>query len=157
MAGVAGVLPDLTPVAVEAGAAEGDPRPVYTWAGPRGKDLSIVRSYTPSDGGAPRLVARCRGGRNLCVWHTGTGALLRALPCPKPDSPIFTFLTYQRPLDGRPRVAAGSERGHLSIWDGDDFRLLQSIETHPAEEECHVCCLAVYEQPISGGTRLVTG
>jgi hypothetical protein len=35
MAGLAGIvgLGDLTPVAAEAGAAKGGPRPVYTWTG----------------------------------------------------------------------------------------------------------------------------
>jgi hypothetical protein len=54
MAGVVSTihLADLTPVAAEAGPAEGDPRPVYTWAGPSGSRLSLVSSYPPSDGGA---------------------------------------------------------------------------------------------------------
>jgi hypothetical protein len=52
MAGLVGTvtLGDLTPVAAEAKAAEGDPRPVYTWAGPSGSEMNIVRSYTLSDG-----------------------------------------------------------------------------------------------------------
>jgi hypothetical protein len=97
MAGLASTsgLRGLTPVAAEAGALEGDPRPVYTWAGPTGKGPSLVRSYPPSDGGlAPRLVARVSGGRYLCVWDTGSGARLRALPSPEPQHPFYTFLTY---------------------------------------------------------------
>jgi hypothetical protein len=74
--GTAG-LADLTPVkAAEARAAEGDPRPVYTWAGPPGTKMSLVRSYTPSHGGAPRLIAAANSRVSLGVWDTGTGAFL---------------------------------------------------------------------------------
>jgi hypothetical protein len=87
MAGLAGTprLPDLTPVDAEAGAAEGDPRPVNTWEAPSERELSLVQSYTPSDGEAPRLVATAAGGGPgafMCVWDTGTGAFLGALQGP---------------------------------------------------------------------------
>jgi hypothetical protein len=56
-------LSSITPVAAEAGAAEGDPRPVFTWEGPWQSVLGLVCSYLPSDeGSAPRLVA---GGGKL--------------------------------------------------------------------------------------------
>jgi WD40 repeat protein len=161
MAGLADTitLADLTPlVAAEAGAAlEGDPRPVYTWAGPSGRALSLVRSYTPSDGGAPRLVADVGGADAfLGVWDTGTGAFLGALQVPGPapcDSE--SCITYQRPSDGRPRVAAGSSRGRLCIWDGDDLQLLHTVQVNAKQRA--LTCLAVYEEPTSGRTRLVSG
>jgi hypothetical protein len=71
MAGLVDItdLPDLTPVAAEAGAAEGDPRPVYTWAGPPVEGRSIVRSYPPSDGGAPRLVVASGSDESIRTDH----------------------------------------------------------------------------------------
>jgi hypothetical protein len=80
MAGLLGSngLQDLTPVAAGAGAAEGTPRPVYTWTGRWGKDVSLVGSYPPPDGGAPRLVAIV-GGRGR--WRLGrVGRRHRRLP-----------------------------------------------------------------------------
>jgi WD40 repeat protein len=157
MAGLVGttVLADLTPVAAEAGAAEGDPRPVYKWTSPSADEDSMVRSYTPSDGGAPRLVvaADVGSGADLCVWDTGTGALVQSLQ--GPDRAVWSLLTYQRPSDGRPRVVASSDGGHLCIWDGDDMQLLHTITV--SEEGDPVLGLAVYEEPTSGRVRLVTG
>jgi hypothetical protein len=155
MAGLVGTvpLPDLTPVAAEAGTAEGDPRPLYSWAGPRGY-TPLIRFYTPSDGGAPRLVARVRGGGLLDVWHTGTGAWLGALQGPDPSHEFSILLTYQRASDGRPRVAAGMNGGHVCIWDGDDLHLLHSIRTIPNNHLMQ--WLVVYDEPISGRTRLVS-
>jgi hypothetical protein len=98
--------PDLTPVVAEAGAVEGDPRPVYTWAGPPGSALGLVGSYTPSGGGAPRLVAALGAGATLSVWDTGTGAFLGALQGPGGGHGCRSLVTYQRPSDDRPRVAA---------------------------------------------------
>jgi hypothetical protein len=158
MAGLVGTtaLPNLTPVAAEAGAAEGDPRPVYTWEGyadelTRPPEMGLICSYTPSDGGAPRLVALVGDGYTLGVWDTGTGAFLGAL---EPKS-FSCLVTYKRPSDGRPRVAAGSRGGDLCIWDGDDFRVLHAIQTNLLRSA--VSCLAVYEEPTSGRTRLITG
>jgi WD40 repeat protein len=157
MAGLVGIagLADLTPlVAAEAGAAEGDPRPVYTWTGPAGDEQAMMSSYLPSDGGAPRLVAAgIGGGATLCVWDTGTGALLRALQ--GPDHVVWSLVAYQRRSDGSPRIGAGSDEGHLSIWDGDDFQLVHTIRTD--REACRLHRLAVYEEPTSGMIRLVTG
>jgi WD40 repeat protein len=147
-------LADLTPVAAEAGAAEGDPRPVYTWAGPPGTEPR-TRSYPPSGGGAPRLVAEVgvsHTSRRLAVWDTGTGAFLGALPCP---AKVVSLVTYQRSSDGRPRIAAGSDKGHLTVWDGDDLALAHHIVVGANGQP--VRCLAVYGEPISGSTRLVTG
>jgi hypothetical protein len=159
MAGLVGTaaLADLTPlVAAEAGAAlEGDPRPVYTWAGPQGDMPSLVRSYLPSGGGEPRLVADLGAGDDLGVWDTGTGAFLGGLLAPQAAGMFTSLVTYQRASDGRPRVAAGADEGHFSVWDGDDFQLLHTI-TATAEGR-PVRCLAVYEEPTSGRTRLVTG
>jgi hypothetical protein len=157
MAGLVGTagLADLTPVAADAGAVEGDPRPVYTWAGPPGTQMNLVGSYLPSNGGAPRLVAAGGGaGAALGVWDTGTGALLGALEGPGGRG-CRCLLTYQRASDDRPRVATGSNRGHLCIWDGDDLQLLHAMDNSP--EAFPVRCLAVYEEPTSGSTRLVTG
>jgi WD40 repeat protein len=157
MAGLGGTvtLADLTPVAAEAGAAEGDPRPVYMWTSPSGDEQGLVRSYTPSGGGAPRLVvaAAVGGGATLCVWDTATGAFLGALQ--GPHHVVCSLITYQRASDGRPRVAADSREGPLCIWDGDDLKLLHTIRAHP--EGYRLDHLAVYEEPTSGRTRLVTG
>jgi hypothetical protein len=109
MAGLDGTagLPDLTPVAAEAGAVEGDPRPVYTWAGPPGGWASMAHAYTPSDGGlAPRLVAGSGAAHPLGVWDTGTDTLLRALQAPESDFRFMCVVTYRRSSDGRPRIAA---------------------------------------------------
>jgi WD40 repeat protein len=149
-------LGDLTPVAAEARATEGDPRPVYTWEGPPGTKKSMVRSYLPSDGGAPRLVAAGEGSDGaLCVWDTGTGALLEALQGPGPQRVCRCLVTYQRASDGRPKVAAGSDGGLVFIWDGDDLQVLHALMA--SADARLVTCLAVYEEPISGSTRLVTG
>jgi hypothetical protein len=148
-------LADLTPVAAEAGAAEGDPRPVYTWAGSSRYDtVGVVRSYPPSGGGAPRLVAGLGPSASLGVWDTGTGAFLGALQAPQAAGMFTSLVTYQRPSDGRPRVAAVSVRGHLSVWDGDDLQALHAIHTNLEVRDA--LCLSVYEEPISGSTRLVT-
>jgi WD40 repeat protein len=148
------VLPDLTPVAAEAGAAEGDPRPIYTWEGPLKARPVTVRSYTPSDGGAARLVAGLGAGATLCVWDTGTGAFLRAMQAPPGFESICSLVTYQWSSEGRPGIAAGSDGGRLCVWDGDDFHLLHAIHTNA--EGHYVRCLAVYEEPTSGSTRLVS-
>jgi WD40 repeat protein len=151
---MAGFPVDLTPGAAEAGWAEGDPRPVYTWAGPSGGEEGIVSSYTPSDGGAPRLIAEAGGtGGALSVWDTGTGAFLGALQ--GPDHVVWRLLTYQRGSDGRPRIAAGSHGGLLRIWNGDDLQLLHTIRAK--EEARPLDHLAVYEEPTSGRTRIGTG
>jgi WD40 repeat protein len=145
-------LGDLTPVAAKARAAEGDPRPVYTWAGPPGTKMSLVRSFNPSDGGAPRLVA---ADAFLCVWDTGTGAFLGALQGPDPRCVCRSLLAYQRASDGRPRVAAGSDGGTLFVWDGDDFQLLHALVA--SADARTLTCMAMYAEPISERTRLVTG
>jgi WD40 repeat protein len=147
-------MEDLTPVAPEAGAAEGDPRPVYTWAGHWGTELTLVRSFTPSDGDAPRLIATAGGGLNLCVWDTETGALLQALLGSRPGHESISLVTYRRLSDGRPRIAAGSNGGLLSIWDGDDLQAIHTIQADPDGNS--VVKLAVYEEPTSGSNRLVT-
>jgi hypothetical protein len=151
---MAGLVADLTPVAAGEGAAEGDPRPVYTWTGPSGSEMNMVRSYPPFDGGAPRLVVHMDDGACLGVWETGTGAFLGALQGPD-DSLVCSLVTYQRPSDPRFRVAAGSEGGYFCIWQGDDFRVLHVIQTN--QSGFAVRWLAVYEEPTSGRTRLVTG
>jgi hypothetical protein len=159
MAGLVGAagLADLTPVAAEAGAgaAEGDPRPVYTWMSPS-EGGGLVGSYLPSDGGAPRLVSVVGFGQSLCVWDTGTGALLQALQGPDPGRVCRSLATYQRPSDGRPRVAAGFDGGHLWIWDGDDFQLLRTARIK-SNGYYSAPRLAVYEELRSGRTRLVSG
>jgi WD40 repeat protein len=88
------------------------------------------------------------------VWDTGTGAFLRALRGPEHDDGFRCLVTYQQRSDGRPRVAAGSSGGHLCIWDGDDFQVLHIVQT---SDGISCGCLAVYEEPTRGRTRLVTG
>jgi WD40 repeat protein len=149
-------LSDLIPVAPEPGAGEGDPRPVYTCQVEGGLALGPLWSYPPSDGGAPRLVARANVGaaRCLSVWDSGSGTWLAALQAP-PSHSFESLVTYQRPSDGRPRVAAGSNKGQLCIFDGDGYKALRVTETSPDRRPIH--SLAVYEEPTSGRTRLVTG
>jgi hypothetical protein len=110
MAGLVGTaaLLDLTPVAAEAGAAEGDPRPIYTWEGPAGGEEGIVRSYPPSGGGAPRLVAVATelSGASLGVWDTATGAFLGALR--GHDHAVCSLVTY-----GARTGAPGSPRARV--------------------------------------------
>jgi hypothetical protein len=91
----------------------------------------------------------------LGVWDTGTGAFVHALQGPDRDRAVVSLLTYQGPSDGRPRVAASFRGGHLCIFDGDDFRLLQT--TRVGDDRRVTTCLAVYEEPTSGRARLVTG
>jgi hypothetical protein len=149
-------LEDLTPVPAEAGAAEGDPRLVYSWTGASRYDtFAVVRSYTPSDGGAPRLVALVGDNNVVGVWETGTGAFLGGLQGPNPDDIFPGLVTYRRPSDGRPRMAAVFVRGELRIWDGDDLQVLHTIHTNAEAQAMY--CLAVYDDPTSGRTRLVTG
>jgi hypothetical protein len=146
-------------VAAEPGAGEGDPELAYTWQGrPTNEPDLLLRSYTPSEGGSPRLVAYVGSGAPLGVWDTGTGAFLPALGGAQRREVgvrVTSLLTYQRPSDGRPIIAAGSERGQLTIVSGGDGRSLHAIPTSTEGEA--VICLAVYEEPTSGRTRLVTG
>jgi hypothetical protein len=162
MAGLADTirLADLVPVAAQAGKGGGDePHRVFRGHIPNCTAVSYLSSYTPSDGGAPRLVADINleacGTSLLGVWDTGTGAFLRALPSLTDDEVFTSLVTYQRPSDSRPRVAAGSGKGHVCIWDGDDFSVLHAILAN--REGCAVYRLAVYEEPTGGRTRLVTG
>jgi hypothetical protein len=156
MEGLVGTFrpPDLRPVAAEAGAVEGEPRPLYTWEVPRDSSIGLVRSYTPSDGGAPRLVVRLRWGF-LGVWDTRAGAFLGALTLPHTHQTFRSLVTYQRPSDGRARVAAGSDGGSFCIFDGDDLRLVREIQT--VAGDCHVHSLLAYHEPTTGTTRIVSG
>jgi hypothetical protein len=147
-------LPDLTPVAAEAGAAsEGDPRPVYTWEGPWVTRSCLVRSYLPSGGGAPRLVGGVGPDASLGVWDTGTGACLGGLQAPQGARDIECLVTYQRASDGRSRVAGVFNGGRLCIWDGDDFQRLHTMQTTADTRATHGP--AVYDDPTSGSTWLV--
>jgi hypothetical protein len=98
-------LPDLRAVAPEEEATEGGARPVLTWACRAGPAPALVSSYTPSDGGAPRLVAAIRTQDGPCVgvWDTGTGAVLQALSAPED---LTSLVSFQRRSDGRPALAA---------------------------------------------------
>jgi hypothetical protein len=150
-------LPDLTPVAPEAGAGEGDIRRAFTWH--LGDDHSgPTRGYTPLEGGEARLVegVTLPGRTCLGVWDTGTGALLRGLQCSPRHRAVWSLVTYRRPSGGRPRTAAGSQGGLLCIYDGEDYSTLCAIQTTP-EVHNSVCQLIPYEDPTSGRTRLVTG
>jgi WD40 repeat protein len=150
-------LPDLTPLAAGGQGGEGDPRPFYTLAYEAGPVFGLLSTYTPSDGGVPRLVVKLdeESTSSLQVWDTGTGAFLRAFEGVEPDEDSKILVTYHRPSDGRPRIAAGMKDGHLCVWDGDDFTALQTVQTN-TEGLC-VNRLAVYEEPRGGRTRLVTG
>jgi WD40 repeat protein len=141
-------LPDLVPVAAEVGAAEGDPRLVYTWIGPSRGAIGHGPLVHPVRWGRSPLVYNIGPDTTLGVWDTGTGAFLGALQGPGPGpNDSESFITYQRPSDG-PRIAAGSSRGRLTIWDGDDFQLLHAVQVDAKQRA--VTCLAVYEEPTSG-------
>jgi WD40 repeat protein len=151
-------LPNLTPVIADGEGSEGDPRPLFTLEATSGPASRLIRSYTPTDGGSPRLVARLyKFASDPClhVWDSGTGVCLRALEGLDPVHEFTEVMTYQRPSDGRPRIAAGSNRGRLCIWDGEDFQLLHRIWT--STRRVPVRHLAVYEAPMTGTIRLVTG
>jgi hypothetical protein len=120
--------------------------------------MGVVRLYTAAAGGAqPRLVAAIHGGRDpqnspsLVVWDSGTAAFLCALNGPEGGHDVWSLLTYQL-SDGRPRIAAGFNKGNLCIYDGDDFHLVHNIQAGP--EGHRVDHLAVYEEPTSGKTSL---
>jgi hypothetical protein len=121
---------------------------------PPGKSDEPGPLVPPVRWGRAPLCGRFRGAF-LGVWDTGTGAFLGTLWCPGPLDVIHSLVTYQRASDDRPRVAAVFGRGRLCIWDGDDMQVLPTFETH--RELPAVRCLAVYEEPTSGRTRLVTG
>jgi hypothetical protein len=151
-------LPDLTPVAPGGEGAEGDARLVFTWQAETTNTTSfyeLFRSYLPSGGGAPRLIADLpRAGtmdeRCLGVWDSGTSALLHVL-----EQSCTSLVTYQRQSDGVPGIAAGLRTGGLHIRDGDDFRLLRTIVPTTGEER-QVDRLLVYRDLASGRTRLVS-
>jgi hypothetical protein len=113
MAGRVVHLPDLLPPAGGHTGEECEAFPVLklqvdiaeVW---RYRDPFTLISYTPSEGGAPRLVATMPEelGNCLGVFDTGTGAFLHALEEAQPDADIYGLLTYQRHPDGRPRIAA---------------------------------------------------
>jgi hypothetical protein len=115
--------------------------------------VGSLGSYTPSDGDAPRLVARVSCGR-LGVWDTGSGEFLRVLQGSRPEQAVTSFLAYQRPSDGAPRVAA-VEGDRLHLWNGDDFQVLHILPMH-ADAHTQIVMM-VYEEPTGRWTRLVTG
>jgi hypothetical protein len=103
-------LPDLTPIAAEEGAGPGDdPRQSHTSAGLAGRSsfFSFVRSYIPSDGGAPRLVSNFYGSC-LGVWDSRDGAFLQALEDSHYHQVFRSLVTFQRPSDGSPRCVPPS-------------------------------------------------
>jgi hypothetical protein len=168
--GVAPVrLADLTRVVPKATIATGEPGPLFTWLGPFSYTVDQeLASYPPSDGAPPRLIAMFqfkdpKSGRLdrletccLGVWDSDTGAFLRALQSSQPKQCFRRCITYQRPSDGRPRIAAGGlHDGVLCIWDGDDYSILYEIMTAP--ERAGIRCLMACEEPLSGSLRLVTG
>jgi hypothetical protein len=88
------------------------------------------------------------------VWDTGTGALLCSLQGLPRDQAVLSLVTYERPSDGRPRIAAGFEAGLMRIYDGEDYSTLHAISTTP--QHTAVSRLIAYEEPTSGRTRLVS-
>jgi hypothetical protein len=144
--------PDLTPVAPEVERAEGEPRPVFTWQADAAAThpCRFFRSSIPSTGGAPRLIVDLHpegGDRCVGAWDTETGALLHMLPCE-----CTSLVTYQRPSDGRARIAAGTIHGRVLVLDGDDFCLL-STSTRDGEGGA-ILRLVAYHEPKNGGTFL---
>jgi hypothetical protein len=147
-------LPDLTPVAQEEGEEQGGPRLVYTFEHAREVGwtrLCAVRSYSPSDGGSPRLVATLLLGAHcfdgLGVWDSRSGAYLGSLS--PTGGTLRCLTTYQRGSDDRPRIAAGFQHG-CYIWDGDDLTLV-----HTWYMGYSVKSLAVYEERTTEATRVV--
>jgi hypothetical protein len=67
---------DLMLVAPEA-EVEGEPRVIYTFQADTNHQTLLLRSYSPSDEGAPRLVANLRGVANsslgVAVGHRDRG------------------------------------------------------------------------------------
>jgi hypothetical protein len=164
MAGLAETiqLPDLTVAAPVEGAAEGGPRPLFTFACrvARAPQCISVRSYTPFNGGRLRLLAIVAKDEGSCmgVWDTGTGAFLQALRDPDLTDKFTCIVAYPQRPDGRYAVAAGSNGGRICAWDGDDFRRLFCLDTNPTERdrEASVSYLVAYEEPASGRVRLVS-
>jgi hypothetical protein len=121
--------------------------------------LGLVRSYNPSGGGAPRVVANflLEEGPDhypgLGVWDSGTGAFLHALPRLDLREDVSCLLTYWR-SGGDYRIAAGSTQGRLHVWD-EEGRSLHIVKTNA--RHLRVGQLAVYEEPTTGRSRLVTG
>jgi hypothetical protein len=159
-------LPHMrTPVTTEGPAREGDPRQLFEWAfhTPNLRDDSslCLRSYTPSGGGAPRLVGCIIAAADpwVGVWNTQTGAFLSALEDSLyPEHEPSALVTYQRSGDHCPRVATGRLHGVLQVHDGDSFRLLTTMQTDPELRLYDgVSCLAVYHEPMGESTRLVAG
>jgi WD40 repeat protein len=155
-------LPDLTPVGPgEEGVAEGSPRLVFTWAFPAGPASVPVTSYTPSDGGAPRLVASIGlddGSPCVGVWDTSTGAFLQAVRDPDLVDKFTCIVSYQRRPDGGYAVAAGHSGGYICIWNGDNFQRLRTLDTDPtARRAVPVRCLLAYEEPTNKQVRLISG
>jgi hypothetical protein len=157
-------VPDLIPVAPEAlqGGHGGDaPLPVYTCAidieGARRQSPGALGTYSPSGGGAPRLVVGIPSvdGDFLGVYDTGTGAFLRALQASRREPRLHRMVTYQRPLDGRPGVAAADD-GRVCVWngDGDDPHALHTLPVK--DDDGGWLALIVYEEPTSSRTRLVS-
>jgi WD40 repeat protein len=141
-------LPDLSRV----DGHDGEIRPVFTCKVESAETFCLLPSYTPSEGGAPRLVAALMS-RCVAVWDSATGGLLHALEGPSVDYNFTALVTYQRPSDRCPRIAAGFERGDICIWDGDDFTVLQKMQEGAALPR--IRALAVYEEPTTGAVRLV--
>jgi hypothetical protein len=159
--------PDLTLVADEEGATEGQPRPVFRCQGNGALGnyyvarlfRALVSSYRPSDGGSTRLVASFHVGPDVClgVWDSGTGIFLRCLD-PVEESiyvinAVLSLVTYQRLSDNSPRIAAGYQ-GWFCIWHGDDYSILQVIKPALGVPD-GVDKIVVYDDPGSGRTRLV--
>jgi hypothetical protein len=134
-------LPDLTPVAQDVVPPGGAPLLVYTSQTAIahrgiGSRRSILSSYIPSDGGSPRLVAMILPAPCLGVWDTGSGEFLQALQASHGEQAFISFIAYQQPSDGRPRVAAAL-RHQLCIWDGDDFQVLRTISVESCRQGSH--------------------
>jgi hypothetical protein len=151
-------LPDLSPV--ETSEAEDSetltPRLVFTCDLPAQPYHKGLRIYAPSNESAPRLLASLLVDSGstprprLAVWDLISGAFLRGF-----EADVWSLATYHRPSDGRPRIAVGVAGGELVIYDGDDFVVLGTAQSHP--ETDGVTQLAAVEIPGSGATRLVSG
>jgi WD40 repeat protein len=143
-------LPNLEHIPNSLNAAKGDPSEVWTLWTDAIAEFTHLSAYTPCGDGAPRLVAGSSG--RLSVWATDDGRFLRGIK----NQGVTALIAYQR-SNGSPRIAAGSQKGLLRVWDGDDpMKCVHTIRTDPTDQR-PVTHLAVYKDAASGATRLVWG
>jgi hypothetical protein len=129
---------------------------VYTLALEGKHECTHVLSFTPSSGGAPRLVLGMMDDDDypfLAVYDTGSGAFLGTVEAPErePRQGVCSLISYQQPSNGLVCLVAGFGNGRVFVWNGNDRSLLRIIWTNQVDH------LAMYEDPGSGKARLVSG